>query len=132
MAAKRTVWVLDTETKGTGAEMVPLEKLEERKRLRSAGERLRVIRRRPGNAGDAAAEPAPPQRDPRRFRVMNILTRRLVADDVDARDALEALRSVDSIVDVQVDSWDASLEDWRPLAPDEKRVLWSFRDADTD
>lgn len=37
MTKKRTAWVLDTETKGTGAEMVPLERLEKRKRLQ--GER---------------------------------------------------------------------------------------------
>ena len=39
-------WVLDTDTKGTGAEMVPLEKLE-RQRQRGRDRERMVIRRTP-------------------------------------------------------------------------------------
>ena len=40
-------WVLDTDTKGTGAEMVPLEKLERQRRRGRDRERISVIRRTP-------------------------------------------------------------------------------------
>jgi hypothetical protein len=127
MSKKRTVWVLDTETKGTGAEMVPLERLEERKRLRGKRERLRVVARdRPGGAEAIVIEPEA-ERGPRRFRVMNVLSRQVLADDVGLADALEALRQVDSVVDANVYVWEPDEDDWRPLSMSERRTLWGFR-----
>jgi hypothetical protein len=41
------IWVLDTETKGTGAEMVPLERALRGKRSAPARERIRVVKRQP-------------------------------------------------------------------------------------
>jgi hypothetical protein len=49
------VWVLDTETKGTGANMVPLEKAQERPEPAPARSRRR-------------ADPPPPRRAPKRRR----------------------------------------------------------------
>lgn len=131
MGKKRTTWVLDTETKGTGAEMIPLERLEERKRLKGDRERVRVIGEpQPGPATDPATIPEAP-RAPRRFRVVNVLSRQVLAEDVGISEALQALRGVDRIVDVNVHVWEPGEEDWRPLKLAERRALWGFRFADT-
>jgi hypothetical protein len=63
------VWVLDTETKGTGANMVPLEKVLRRPEPNSEPPRRpakRAKRSRPSAAGAAAASPvrSTPQRRP--------------------------------------------------------------------
>ncbi|HEY6771113.1 MAG TPA: hypothetical protein VI035_01545 [Solirubrobacterales bacterium] len=128
MSKKRTTWVLDTETKGTGAEMVPLERLEERKRLKPARRRLRVLAPdRPVREEPAAEPEAPPA--PRRFRVVNVLTRQVLVEDVGISEALEALRTVDSVVDVNVYVRGSEEEDWRPLTISERRTLWGGREA---
>ena len=130
MSTKRTVWVLDTETKGTGAEMVPLERLEkERKRQKGDREPIRVIAPDDPDAGnEPAAEPEAP-RVARRFKVVSVLSREVLADDVGVVEALQALRNVGSVVDVNVYVLEASEEDWRPLTMAERRTLWGFRDA---
>ena len=130
MSKKRTVWVLDTETKGTGAEMVPLERLEkERKRQKGDRERIRVIARDDSVAGnEPATEPEGP-RVARRLKVVNVLSRQVLADDVGVAEALQALRTVNSVVDVNVYVWEPSEEDWRPLTLSERRTLWGFRNA---
>jgi hypothetical protein len=127
MGKKRTVWVLDTETKGTGAEMVPLERLQERKRLRGKRDRIRVIERTEPEAQKEPQAEAP--RGPRRFRIVDVLTRQVLADDVGVSDALRALRGVERIVDANVYVWEPGEEDWRPLTMPERRTLWGMRDA---
>jgi hypothetical protein len=129
VSKKRTAWVLDTETKGTGAEMVPLERLEERKRLKGARERIRVIARGEPDAQSETRPDAEAPRVPRRFKVVNVLSRQLLADDVGLSEALEALRDVDSVVDANVYIWEPDEEDWRPLTLSERRTLWGFRAA---
>jgi hypothetical protein len=130
VSKKRTVWVLDTETKGTGAEMVPLERLEERKRLRGRREPIRVIARdEPGGAEAVVIEPET-ERGPRRFKVMNVLSRQVLADDVGLADALAALRDLGSVVDAKVYVWEPDDQDWRPLTMSERRTLWGFRHSD--
>jgi hypothetical protein len=129
MSKKRTTWVLDTETKGTGAEMVPLERLEERKRLKPARKRLRVVAPdQPVRDREPATEPEGP-RAPRRFRVVNVLSRQVLAEDVGISEALEALRAVDRVVDVNVYVRGREEEDWRPLTISERRTLWGVREA---
>jgi hypothetical protein len=129
MSKKRTTWVLDTETKGTGAEMVPLERLQERKRLKDGRERIRVIARdEPAQEKDPTTGHEVP-RAPRRFRVVNVLSRQVLADDAGISEVLDALRSVGSVVDVNVYVREADEEDWRPLTISERRTLWSYRDA---
>ena len=111
------VWVLDTETKGTGASMVPLERAQSQPR--PSGEPFFVPpKRRP-------REPAPPEpRAPRRFRVVDVMTRATLADDVDARAALRVLSGVRSSVDVSIFMWDPVAERWRLLTLGEQRLLW--------
>ena len=114
------VWVLDTETKGTGANMVPLER----------------VRTKPGtNAVEGFVlpelkppAPRPPEpKAPRRFRVVDVQTRQVLADDADARATIGALEPVRSIVDVNVWVWDPERDRWRMLTLEELRALWAYR-----
>jgi hypothetical protein len=112
--------VLDTGTKGTGAEMVPLERvLNEPPRERGADFVPPQPRPRP------AAAPEP--RQPRRFRVVEVTTGRALADDVGARGALEALERVPSFVDARVYVWQPRAERWRLLTIAEQKAMWSRR-----
>jgi hypothetical protein len=115
----RRVWVLDTETKGTGAEMVPLDKVR-----REPGSRPLVVprKRRPKPPPEPPEPPAP-----RRFRVVDVATRELLADDVPARPTLETLRDVRSLVDVNVYVWEPKEDRWRLLTLAEQRLLWERR-----
>jgi hypothetical protein len=126
MGKKRTAWVLDTETKGTGAEMVPLERLQERKRLKGERDAIRVIgpeRER----SDGSQRELEPQR-PRRFRIVDVRSRQRVLDDADLSRALEVLSGVTSIVDVNVYVQEPGETRWRPLSISERRTLWGFRE----
>jgi len=114
------VWVLDTETKGTGAQMVPLEKV-----LRKPGSEPER-RRRPlpkPRPKQESPEPVPP----RRFRVIDALSRQLLADDANAPETLEVLRSVSQPVDVSVYVWEPKPQEWRLLTVRERKVLWDAR-----
>jgi hypothetical protein len=114
------VWILDTETKGTGANMVPLD---------------RVLRKPGADAvpGFALPElrppepPAPEPRAPRRFKVVDVMTREVLAEDVDARSTVELLGHVRSLVDVTLWVWEPVRTRWRMLTLDESRALWAYR-----
>ena len=119
-------WVLDTETKGTGAEMVPLEKLQQRRR--SAQEGARAAERRRWRF--RKREPEPPAerpRQPRRFKVIDVMTREVLAEDVPVRRVLELLGESRSVVDSIVYVWDREHDDWRPLTMREQKLLWDQR-----
>jgi hypothetical protein len=110
-------WVLHTDTKGTGAQMVPLESVEKRP--------IRVepvfVPRKPAKP----AEPAAPEpRAPRRFRIVDVMTHEELADHVLAREALDVLRDARSIVDVTIYVWQDERQRWRPLTFAERRVMW--------
>jgi hypothetical protein len=114
------VWVLDTETKGTGAEMVPLDKVQ-RKPARSSEPFFVPPKPKP-------RAPKPPQpREPRVFKVVDVTTRAVLADGAAARETLEALSDVRSIVDVTVSVWEPATERWRLLTLAEQRTLWDRR-----
>jgi hypothetical protein len=70
----------------------------------------------------APQEPAAPQ--PHRFKVVDVMTRRVLAQDVSAREAAAALAEVKSIVDVTISVWDDQAERWRILSMAERRLLW--------
>ena len=114
-------WVLQTETKGTGANMVPLERATKRA---PAPEPVFVAR--PSRARDP--EPAPP-RAPRRFRVLDVMSRQPIVDDGTAAEAIEALRGVSSIVDVTVYVWQPQPERWRRLTFSEQRAMFDLAAA---
>jgi hypothetical protein len=117
------IWVLDTETKGTGANMVPLEKVLERPDVRRESDPTFVRpnpRRRPSEA------PAPP--GPPRFKVVDVLTRQTLAENADGRATVDLLKGIRSVVDVTIWRWDYDTDRWRPLSMDEQRAIWELRD----
>jgi hypothetical protein len=115
------IWVLDTDTKGTGAQMVPLEKALESKA--PAGQPVaRVRKRRP-------RPPKPPEpKQPSRFKVVDVVTRQVLAEDATARVTIDVLKDVRSIVDVDVSVWVPESAKWRRLTLGEQRSLWALRD----
>ena len=112
------VWVLDTETKGTGANMVPLEKAK-------PAPRPERFLNPPAPKPDVAAPAEPPA--PRRFKVVDVMTREVLAEDTGARETLEVLDGVRSIVDVNVSVWEPKRDAWRLLTFTEQRTLWDRR-----
>jgi hypothetical protein len=72
--AKR--WVLSTETKGTGAEMVPLDKAHD-----GSGPRAPVIVKPPRPVPEKPPEPI----GPRRFKVVDVMTRQVLSEDAGTR-----------------------------------------------
>jgi hypothetical protein len=116
----RRIWVLDTATKGTGAQMVPLDEVERQPAPKP--DPVVIPRKR------EAAEPAPPEpRAPRRFRVVDVATRAVLADEADARATLRVLGGVRSSVDVNVSVWEPRRNAWRLLTLEEQATLWERR-----
>ena len=116
------VWVLDTETKGTGAQMVPLEKvLGQPASEPERGPARPLPKPRPKQQ---APEPVPP----RRFRVIDALSRQVLAEDANAPKTLELLRDIAQPVDVSIYVWEHRPQAWRLLTNREKKLLWEFRD----
>lgn len=111
-------WILQTDTKGTGATMVPLESVTKR---RPEPEPLSV----PPEPKAKAKEPQPPKpRAPRRFRIVDVMTRRILADDAGAAQVIDVLRGVRSTVDVEISVWVPERERWRLLTFSEQRTLF--------
>ncbi len=109
-------WVLDTETKGTGAEMVPLEKIE-----RKPERKPRRARRKPNPRA-----PVPPAtKEAPRFKVVDVMTKRVLADDVDTQEAVKLLEGLRSVVDVTVYAREGGR--WEQVSHADKKKLWSLR-----
>jgi hypothetical protein len=116
------VWVLDTETKGTGANMVPLEKVL--KKPSANAEPLYVPPRREPQP----AEPPPPP-PPRRFKVVDLMTRQVLADDASTRTTVDLLKGIRSVVDVNMYVWEDEAQKWRLLTQEEQGAIWGLRDG---
>jgi hypothetical protein len=118
------VWVLDTETKGTGANVVPLDDVlakpaPKRKRTPSG-------RKPPPEQRAPSTAPAPPA--PKRFKVVDVMTGEVVVEDSGTRETVDVLKRFRSVVDVDILVWDRPFERWWRLNMPEKRVLWGLRD----
>ena len=113
------VWVLDTETKGTGANMVPLERVLRKGSSAVPGFMLPELK-------PPAPAPAEP-RAPRQFKVIDVLTRQVLAEGTEARATIHVLEGVRSIVDVTIWLWEPEGERWRMLTLEEARSLWEYR-----
>ena len=100
--------------------MVPLDRVL--KKPASEPEAVRVLRR---------PEPPPPKppepRGPRRFKVVDVMTREILAEGADTRTTVRLLEDVRSIVDVTIWVWLPETERWRMLTFDEARSLWDYR-----
>ena len=115
------VWILDTETKGTGANMVPLERATKRS---SAVEPVLIPREQAPRV-----QPAPAPRPAPKFRVVDVMTRQALADDATTRETAAVLRDVRSIVDVNVYVRRGSHERWQLLPLADLRALWELARA---
>jgi hypothetical protein len=114
------VWVLETQTKGTGANIVPLERTQ-----RKAGSDAVPGFDFPEAKPRPVDPPEPPA--PHVFKLVDVMSRQVLAEGVDARAAVNALEDVHSIVDVTVSVWEPDTERWRMLTFGEKRALWDYR-----
>ncbi|MEA2380189.1 MAG: hypothetical protein QOH72_160 [Solirubrobacteraceae bacterium] len=118
----RKVWVLDTGTKGTGASIVPLEKPPAEPRRKADLPYVAPKR--------APRPPKPPEpRKPRRFKVVDVVTGEVLAEDTGVRATLDVLGDVRSVVDVKVSVWRPEPESWRLLTLAEQKALWARRAA---
>jgi hypothetical protein len=113
------VWILDTETKGTGANMVPLDSVREQ----PAAPREPMIRPPRPREKAPAAPKLPPE-----FKVIDVMTRETLAEGVPARAMLDVLKGVRSVVDVHLFSRRPGEDDWRPVGLGEQRRIWDLRD----
>lgn len=113
---KNRVWVLDTETKGTGAEVVPLDG---RKAVQGHG--VVVVQPKPKRPKD------PEPRLPRTFKVVDVMTRRVLAEGADLRTTVTLLEGIRSMVDVSIQVWEPKAGRWQQLTQREARMLWGMR-----
>jgi hypothetical protein len=117
-SSTRKAWVLDTETKGTGAQMVPLDKIGG-----GAGARGAIVVKPPRPIPEKKPEP----RRPRLFKVVDVMTRQTLVEDAGVRETLDLLRGMRSVVDVSVYVRKDRDGDWRRLSQREQRILWEGR-----
>jgi len=114
------VWVLDTATKGTGANMVPLDRVLHKDATSVPGFALPELK-------PNAPDPSEP-RAPRRFKVVDVLTREVLAEDADARATVGVLERARSIVDVTIWVCQPEAERWRMLSFGETKLLLQYSD----
>jgi hypothetical protein len=113
-------WVLDTETKGTGATVVPVEPAPARAR-RERDLALVELERAPS----PPRPQAPPQ--PRRFKVVDVMSSHVLAEWAETRETVRTLEGLRSVLDARIFRWDAEAERWRLLTLAESKALWAFR-----
>lgn len=70
---------------------------------------------------------APEPRAQRRFRVVDVMTRELLVADGSARETVDALEQVRSIVDIDLYVWQPTQERWRMLTFGERRAMWELK-----
>jgi hypothetical protein len=113
-------WRLDTETKGTGAHVVPLDQAGEHS---AASEELATVTlERPPRMPE---QPEP--LGPRTFKVLDVRSSQVIAEGTDTRGTLELLADIGSMLDVRIYVWMQRAGRWRLLGLDEQRALWRFR-----
>jgi hypothetical protein len=114
-------WILDTETKGTGAHVVPLEKAL--KKPSSEQDLAVVTLEGPPRASESIEPPAPLS-----FKVVDIRSSQVLAEDISARATVELLAGVGSVVDVRIYVRTQPGKRWRLLTLAEQKALWAFRE----
>lgn len=118
------VWILDTDTKGTGAQMVPLDKVE---KTAEAKPRVATVRLTPPPAKSGGPETAETP-TPRKFKVVDLMSERVLAEGAGVRATLDALAGVRSVVDVSIYEWQEQAAKWRALTLSERRAFLALRD----
>jgi hypothetical protein len=113
-------WVLDLDPSGTGAEMRPLDSVL-RKPERKPD--LPLVRRKPQPPPEQPPEP----RKPRRFKVVDVMSGEVRAEDASTRATVELLEQVRRLDDVRVYVRSDGDERWRLITRGEQRTLWDLR-----
>lgn len=113
-------WILDTETKGTGAHVVPLEKALKRP---SREHDLAVVALERPPRVTATIEPAAPLQ----FKIVDIRSSRVLAEGINVRAAVDLLEGIDSVIDIRIYVWARGAGRWRLLTLAEQKALWAFR-----
>jgi hypothetical protein len=111
-------WILHTETKGTGAQMVPLESATKR----SSATQPVFVPREPLRRVEPEAKP----RAARSFKIVDVMTREPLLDGAGTRETVDALSQIRSIIDVNVYVWQDEDDSWRLLSLPEQRALWDL------
>ncbi len=114
-------WVLHTETKGTGAQMVPLEKVEQR----SSAAKPVFVPREPVRPAEPEAQPKPPKK----FKVVDVMSRQPLIEEASTRETVDLLKRLRSVVDVSVYVWHEGDDRWRLLSLAEQRAMWDLAHA---
>jgi hypothetical protein len=57
---------------------------------------------------------------------VDLMTQQLLVEDASTREAVDALKAVRSVVDVNVYVWQEEDERWRLLSFGEQRALWDL------
>ena len=113
-------WVLDTETKGTGAHIAPLP--QAREEAASERELALVLFKRPPRP-PRPHEPVPPLT----FKVVDVMSAEVLAEGIGARATVDLLESMRSVTDVRIFLWIETTGRWRLLTHAEQKALWGFR-----
>ena len=116
-------WVLDTETKGTGAHIAPLKR-----RAGDAPAKLSLVQLHPERGALAGEDDPGVAPQPRRFKVVDVFSGSVLAEDADAPGALRALRSLRKPLDALVYVRDEDGGRWRLLTLAESNALWALRE----
>jgi hypothetical protein len=120
-------WVLDTETKGTGAHIAPLKPEQARAERELA---IVTLERPPDRAEDT---PAPASaRVPHAFKVVDVMGARVLAEGVGVRETLELLAGMRSVTDARIYVWVDGAKRWRLLTLGEQKALWEMRNRVRD
>ena len=112
-------WVLDTETKGTGAHVVPLSDAAPGG-AREAELALVQLTRPPRTTGPSEA-PAKAT-----FRVVDVLSGEELGEELDARETVETLAGMRSALDARVYLHHGAGTRWRLLSLTDTRRLWTL------
>src|SRR5918999_5735354 len=96
-------WVLDLDPSGTGAEMRPLDRVLRKPEPEPA---LARVRRKP----QPRPEPEPEPRKPRRFKVVDVMTLGVMAEDASLRATVDLLAGVRRMGDVRIYVWSDAAE----------------------
>ena len=115
-------WVLDTETKGTGAHIAPLSPRAKQ------GEREKQLALVQLERGPRPA-PAPEEQKSTRFRVVDVMSGAIVGEELDARSAVAALEQMRSALDARVYVRASPGGRWRLLSLGDTRRMWELARA---
>lgn len=112
-------WVLDTETKGTGAHVAPLR--AGKPAAKDGDSKLAVVQlARPPR--ERPADSDTPQ--PLRFKLVDVRAAQVLGEGLDTRATVDELARMDSSLDARVYVWEQARERWQLLGLADTRALW--------